>query len=350
MCPIPCLSRLSQYVAGLAVAILGLLTPQAAARCGGTDLMAALALADPAAHAAILERADRVPNGHGIFWQVRVPQTAPGTEAVPASYLYGTLHSTEAAARWLPKPAIDALGGARLVMVELTEAEQARLRERLRNDPDFSIDHDGPRLSDRLSADQLARAARILAERGLPLELADKLEPWLLISAIAVPMCERAELAIGKKVLDDAIAAEATAWGIPIAGLETFEQTFAAFDALTDREMTALLADGFANTAREEDLRRTLETLYQQGQVAAIMEFNIWHTGQVGMMEDARAGAQALSRALIATRNHNWLGALVPELRRGGVFAAFGALHLPGPDGLVELLRARGFEVVRIGG
>ena len=37
-------------------------------------------------------------------------------------------------------------------------------------------------------------------------------------------------------------------------------------------------------------------------------------------------------------------------LETGGVFAAFGAMHLVGEAGVIELLRARGFEVTRLDG
>jgi uncharacterized protein YbaP (TraB family) len=52
--------------------------------------------------------------------------------------------------------------------------------------------------------------------------------------------------------------------------------------------------------------------------------------------------------ALIDARNRAWMDVLVPQLELGGVFAAFGALHLPGETGVIELLRARGFEVTRL--
>ena len=45
-----------------------------------------------------------------------------------------------------------------------------------------------------------------------------------------------------------------------------------------------------------------------------------------------------------------WMAVMAPELERGGVFAAFGALHLPGAEGVVELLRQKGFTVTRVEG
>ena len=61
-------------------------------------------------------------------------------------------------------------------------------------------------------------------------------------------------------------------------------------------------------------------------------------------------------RNRIALTNTNRASAVEPRSRKtsilemGGVFAAFGALHLPGEVGVIELLRARGFEVTRLDG
>lgn len=49
--------------------------------------------------------------------------------------------------------------------------------------------------------------------------------------------------------------------------------------------------------------------------------------------------------ALIDQRNIKWVDKLEPLLKQGGVFIAVGALHLPGNNGLIELLRAQGYQV-----
>ena len=134
---------------------------------------------------------------------------------------------------------------------------------------------------------------------------------------------------------------------IPVAGLETFEEALGAFEAIPPAEMDRMLVESFALVAHEEDLKATLETLYVQGKIAAIMEFNIWFGETYGPAETSRETAEALDKAVIAARNKAWLPKLDRAMRKGGVFAAFGALHLPGEEGVVALLRAKGYTVTR---
>ena len=56
-------------------------------------------------------------------------------------------------------------------------------------------------------------------------------------------------------------------------------------------------------------------------------------------------------RRLNLDRNRAWMGKLDAMLARGrgeDVLVVVGALHLLGPDGVVEQLRARGHRVTRI--
>ncbi|MGF1500689.1 MAG: TraB/GumN family protein [Paracoccaceae bacterium] len=337
------IARMVSYAACLWLA--GLVVPgDAEARCRGTDLMAELARQDPAAHNAILDAAAEVPNGEGIFWQVArpdSPETAP-------SYLLGTLHSTAAAARGLPAPVAEALDRARVLLVEISAEEKARMQARMTSDPTFAFATGGPTLSERLGPDVLPIARRALASRGVPLAIADRMKPALVVSMIALPACELANLRQGARVLDEAVIAIAETAGTPVQGLETVDAAFAAFDALSEAEMTQLLTDGFRAIDAEEDLRATLEELYAAERIAAIMEFNIWFSDSRDGGRDTRASAEALERTLLAERNRLWLPAILAEMSKGGVLVAVGALHMTGRHGLVALLRAKGYEVERV--
>ncbi len=50
---------------------------------------------------------------------------------------------------------------------------------------------------------------------------------------------------------------------------------------------------------------------------------------------------------MITSRNRHMAEAAAKYLDKGNAFIAVGALHLPGADGLVELLRQAGYTVTR---
>jgi uncharacterized protein YbaP (TraB family) len=55
--------------------------------------------------------------------------------------------------------------------------------------------------------------------------------------------------------------------------------------------------------------------------------------------------AAIYDRLMLAERNHLWIPRLVKYLQDGSAVVNVGAAHLPGPHGLIELLRRRGFKV-----
>ncbi|MHA1529957.1 MAG: TraB/GumN family protein [Alphaproteobacteria bacterium] len=320
---------------------------QATPGCAGADLLAELEAADPTAHADLFERAHAVPNGRGKFWRVSRPGTI---DAAPPSYLFGTFHDTAIARLPLDPAVARALAAARLMLVELTGEEQARMQARIASDPEFILDAGATGLSGQLTGPERAAAERKLAENGLTLAIADKLRPWMLFSLLAVPQCMLREMQQGEPLLDTLLASRAAEAGVPVAGLETYQQALGGFDAIPADTMNMVLLEGLRSIGREEDFRRTSVDLYLAGEIAAIWEFSVHDTaGTTGMARSHEIYAQ-FAAALIDARNLAWMDVLAPQLARGGVFAAFGALHLPGEAGVIELLRARGFEVTRLDG
>jgi uncharacterized protein YbaP (TraB family) len=303
-------------------------------------MMESLARTDPAAHAEILARAAATPNGEGRFWRIDRPGLAP-------SHLFGTFH-TEQAVATVPPAAWVALDAARIALFEVSAAEQDALRARLAADPAFAVDEAAPPLGRRLDPDGLAVIARALSDRGIPLERADRMRPWILYSLLAVPACHLRAQAAGATTLDAVMIGRATEAGVPHAGLEGYEAAVGAFRRMPPPRFLALLVEAGGLFEHEEDIFRTHLDLYAAGRIAAIGAFARWLSTRPPSGPDAAALYDELRAALIDARNRAWLGPLEAELARGGAFVAVGALHLPGADGLIELLRARRWTVTRL--
>lgn len=313
----------------------------ALAACGGEDLMARLAVERPAVHAEILAAAAAVPNGEGRFWRVERAGTAP-------SHLFATYHDTTAIASVTP-PIEAAFTAAAALVVELDGAEMERLQARVATDPSFVFAPDGAGVAARLAPAELARAEAVLARRGLSVELAERMRPWMFFSIMGIPVCEIEAMGAGAQVLDQILIERATDAGKPVIGLETYEEALGAFGAVDPALAAELASDALKLAEHEEDLRATMLGLYRNGHIAAIDTFSEWlGTETTGRLPaEAEELGAAFEAALIDERNRRWMARLVPALEAGGAFVAVGGLHLPGEAGLVALLRARGFSVTR---
>ena len=331
-----------RLAACLALLISGLFLgiAPAFAGCNGVNMLDVLAHKDPGAHAAIIARADATPNGEGRFWRIERPGLAP-------SHLFGTFH-TDQAVGTVPPAVWQALGRARVALFELSAAEQEAMQARLAGDRGFAFDEAALPLSRRLDPAGLAVVARALAARGVPLDRAEQMQPWMLFSLLALPACHLEALAAGATSLDNVLTRSATEAGIPHAGLESYEAALDAFRRIPPEQLLALLVDTSAMIEREEDIFRTNLELYAAGRLATIEAFGRW----LAIRPPAGRGSEALYDAVMAelvdARNRAWLGPMEAELARGGAFVAVGALHLPGRAGLIELLRDRGWIVTRL--
>jgi uncharacterized protein YbaP (TraB family) len=101
--------RLTSGAAGLALGLLAVAPARAEAppACEGKDLTDPAGLAEAAA-----KRADDLVNAGGLLWRIDRAGLAP-------SYLYGTIHSTDAAALAMAGRAAERIEGAKVVATEL---------------------------------------------------------------------------------------------------------------------------------------------------------------------------------------------------------------------------------------
>jgi len=329
-------------IIGTFIALAGLSGP-ALADCGGDDLMARLAVEEPATHAAILADAAAIPNGEGRLWRVEREGAGP-------SFLFATYHDTTAIETMTPA-AREAFEAARMLVVELSAEEMERLNARVSTDPTFVFAPEGQGVAARLDAGLRARAEAVLAERGMTVEMAERLRPWMFFSVMGIPACELEAMARGAQVMDQVLLERAAASGKAIVGLETYEEALGAFGQV-DPEIAAEVASDMIRLAeREEDLRATMLGLYSEGKIGAIDAFSQWLTTQASgrLSAEAERLGDAFEAELVDARNLRWMAGLVPALEEGGAFVAVGGLHLPGEVGVVALLRERGFTVTPVG-
>lgn len=93
---------------------------------------------------------------------------------------------------------------------------------------------------------------------------------------------------------------------------------------------------------------QTGPALYHRGEIGLWMVLDRLQVQRALGAEHGAAQLDLLDSYLLTQRNHDFLQAIQGELAEGGVVIAVGAFHLPGTEGMVELIRGEGYTVTRI--
>ena len=138
-------------------------------------------------------------------------------------------------------------------------------------------------------------------------------------------------------LIDMAVQTRANEMGRPSIGLETIE------------EQTAMLFDAPLTEQAEDLLDACKKDDYFMVQSSALVEaYMAQDLAKIeSIMTDPEMGgddAEAMD-ALIYDRNRNWVEKLVKMMPERAALVCVGAGHLPGDQGLLQLLRDRGYTV-----
>ncbi|MFU0506185.1 TraB/GumN family protein [Pseudaminobacter sp. NGMCC 1.201702] len=307
--------------------------------CTGTDMLAALEKRDPGLAARIGAEAAATLNGKGLLWRIDKPGHEP-------SFLFGTMHMTDPRVVSLTPAAEQAFDAAATVVIETTEIlDPAKMMAGLMREPDLTMFTDGTTLMSRLSPQDAAIVADALQARGIPPESVSKMKPWMLAAMVTLPACELARKASGAPILDIKLAEDAQAAGKKLEGLETVADQLRAMASLPiDFHMKGLVQT-LKLGDRIDDITETMIVLYKNGDTGMF-----WPLFRAVLPDDDddEAGYAAFEEAMITARNKVMADRAEPILARGNAFIAVGAMHLPGPKGLIELLRRQGFTATSV--
>ena len=95
-------------------------------------------------------------------------------------------------------------------------------------------------------------------------------------------------------------------------------------------------------------MRSTVFAAYLEGQIGLSMQIDRAHVAGLFGQDRANELVDRVDGYLVDERNAAFLTELEPLVNRGGVVIAIGAFHLPGAQGMVEMLRGAGFTVTRV--
>lgn len=264
-----------------------------------------------------------------FLWTVR-------GEGPTVAYLVGSLHVLTPDFYPLPEPFERALeaSGTLVEEIDLAEMESPATITAAMGRALFL---DGRTLDAVVPKPLYDRVVEKAAASGLPIQALARMKPWMVAVSLTAPAMKQAGFEPAHGV-DRHFFDRARAAGMPIEALETVAYQLDRFDSLPMPLQAQML----------EAVLDDLET--QIAQVRVIAE--AWSRGDVPAVErlllEAFRDAPEVAERLLTERNRNWVPKVDDCLGRPRpCFIVVGAAHLVGPDSLVALLRAEGYEVVQ---
>jgi uncharacterized protein YbaP (TraB family) len=189
-----------------------------------------------------------------------------------------------------------------------------------------------------VSAATYALVTKRVGDLGMPIEPLKRFKPWMLALTLVELEWQKAgfDATLG---LDRHFYDRAKVDGKNVQGLETVDYQLSLFDQMTYDEQDRMLAESIRNLDKEQAGVLALTTAWRAGDVATVERI---------VLEDVKDDPVMYQRLLV-NRNRNWLPKLDALLTRTSrTFVVVGAAHLVGPDGLLAMLKAKGYKVEQL--
>lgn len=308
--------------------------------CGARDLVADLESSNPAEFAKLKAEGSKIKNSGARFWKVE-------KTGQPPNWLLGTMHLSDPRVTSLPEEAKAAFDGASVVVLESDEIlDQQKAAAALMARPDLMYFAGKETIADYLKPDERKLLEDGLMKRGMPFNAVVKMKPWLLTSMVALPSCELTRKAQGLPFLDMKLARDGLAAGKEVKGVETLAEQMEVVASLPMSFHVKSLVGTVKYPQFTADMMETTLQLYLKGEIGLVFPAGTYFAPEKDMADFKDMAL--FEEKLITTRNHHMADRGEPILAKGNVFMAVGALHLIGDEGLVELLRKKGYTVTAV--
>lgn len=260
-----------------------------------------------------------------LLWRV---ESAQGV----TSHLFGTIHSEDQRVTDLPGVVEQAFAQAETVVLEIEPAAEAqgKMARAIMLPP-------AQQLSDLVPSELYRDAISAMAERGYPESFTARLHPWAVLLTLSMPQSKTGQF------LDKVLYDRAIEQGKAIQGLESVDEQLAIFRELSLADQQVLLEQTLQDYQQLPELMEAMTRAWLERDMDQLVALN--RENMEGLPEALR---QRFGRRLMEERNHRMAERALALLQQGGVFIAVGAMHLPGEEGLVALLREQGMTLTPV--
>ena len=307
------------------------------ALCDGPSLMDQLTDEE---RAMLDARVDAAPFPRGNRWVAQ-----RGDDIV---HVVGTMHINDPRL----EPVLDRLRPvieeADLILLETTLEDEARMQDQMARDPSILFLTDGPTLPELMSEENWQALSDAARERQIPPFMAAKFQPWYLSLMLGIPPCAMSEIATGSRGLDHQIMEAAVEVSTPTAALEDALTLLRSFGQEPLEEQVNMLEAGLAMNHDADAMFVALLDGYFAEEHTMIWEFSRLNALRMPGFSETEIDRifTEFSELLLTNRNRAWIPVILEAAEaHDTVLVAFGAAHLGGEDGVLQLLEREGFTL-----
>ncbi len=256
-----------------------------------------------------------------------------GTNVV---YLVGSIHVASKEMYPLPKVMEDAFNRSKVLVVEvdMTNIDQPEMAQTVMKDGMYTGDDT---LWQHINDKTAAKVKKFFAANGLPVEVAGKMKPWMVGAMASVLPFQKAgmdpNLGIDMHFMNKAKGHK------KIEQVETVEFQLKLLSTVPEKLTDIYLTSALGEVEKEQENATNIEKL--------------WLSGNAKALDEATSGSPKelipMERAMREDRNPHMADVAEKYLKGGGpCFFVVGAAHLIGDEGVIALLKGRGYNVFQV--
>jgi uncharacterized protein YbaP (TraB family) len=270
--------------------------------------------------------AEQPKGDHALFWSIQ-------KNGQSAGYLLGTIHSEDPRVLDFSEDFLGKLRSNTVFAMELVPdlPTLSRLTEYMQYPPDQSLESV-------IGTNRFKALEAALSGYSVPLEFINRMRPWAAMMTLSTPPPKTGFF------MDLSLSLRASGSGLKIVGLETLEQQLSFLQNMPMTMQLSLLDQAIAEYSQVGKVHDEMVSAYLENDLVKLQTLADEQLQSVGQKE-----SDYFTESGIRLRNHRMAESLLPHLRENKVFVAVGALHLPGEEGLLNLLRRQGFELSPMG-
>ena len=288
---------------------------QGITRFTGLILSLLLSILSVAATADANQQADRA-----LFWSIQ-------KDGQPSGYLLGTIHSEDPRVLDFSEEFLVKLAANKVFAMELVP--DMSMLERM---TEYMYYPPGQSLESVIGIERYDALEAALTAYKVPPKFIGRMKPWAAMMTLSTPPPKTGFF------MDLSLSLRASGNGLEVVGLETLEQQLSFLENMPMPMQLSLLDQAIVESGKVTEVHDQMVDAYLENNLVGLQALSDEQLKAVD-----KSASDYFIESGIHERNHRMAEVLLHQLENKTVFAAVGALHLPGEEGMLNILRRNGY-------